>query len=128
MRRRHLLLFGLFVLTASYLVASGTIDLPDDSPEPETLEQEQLVQPMEGGSYLWPYTSRARSTDSQTLAINLIIHGNDERVRQALVNQSELEWEETDPEEQDAETNTTDITSREETTEWHEARGSTRYT
>lgn len=128
MRRRYLLLFGIFVLTASYLVASGTIDLPDDSPEPEMLDHEQLVQPVEGGSYIWPYTSRARSTNGRTLAINLIIHGDDERVRQALVDQSELEWEETDPEEQDAETNTTDITSREETTEWHEARGSTRYT
>ena len=128
MRRRHLLLFGLFVLTASYLVASGIIDLPDNSTEPEMLDREQLVQPTEGGSYIWPYTSRARSTDSRTLAINLIIYGDDERVRQALVDQSELEWEETDPEEQDAETNTTDITSREETTKWHEARGSTRYT
>jgi hypothetical protein len=128
MRRRHLLLVGLLVLTGSYLVASGIVDLPGDSPEPETLDREQLVQPTDNGSYIWPYTSRSQSTDGRTLAINLIIHGDDHRVQQALVDQSELEWEETNPEEQDAEADTAELSSEADSIEWDAARGSTRYT
>lgn len=128
MRRRHLLLIGLVVLTGSYLVAGGIIDLPHNSSEPETLDREQLVQPTDNGSYIWPYTSRSQSTDGRTLAINLIIHGDDERVRQALIDRSELEWEQTDPEEQDAEANTSELSSEEESIEWDAARGSARYT
>lgn len=128
MRRRHLLLIGLIVLTGSYLVAGGLIDLPEDSTEPETLDRDQLVQPAEGGSYIWPYTSRDRSTTNRTLAINLIIHGDDERVRQTLIDRSNLEWEETDAEEQDAEADTSELSAEEDAIEWEAARGSTRYT
>lgn len=125
MNRRHLLLFGLLVLTASYLVASGTIDPTAEPDEPETLDRDQLVQVEENGSYIWPYTSRGRSVDEQTLAINLIIHGSDERVQRALVAQEELEWEELDPETED-EPETYEDTG--DSIQWDDAHGSTRYT
>lgn len=128
MRRRHLVLLGLFVLTVSYLFAGGLIDPTADPADVETLDREQLVQPEAGGSYIWPYTSREHSTDGRTLAINVIIHGDDDRIRQALVDQSELEWEETEPDEQDAEPDTYEIIAEDGTIEWDDAHGSTRYT
>lgn len=128
MDRRRLLLFAFAVLAASYLAAGGLGDPTADSAERETLDRDRLVQPEEDGNYLWPYTSRARSTDGRTLAINLIIHGSDERVRQALIDRSELEWEETDPEEEAVEGDEYDPTAEESTMEWDDARGSTRYT
>lgn len=128
MNRRQLLLIGLVVLAASYVLAGGFGGLTADPADRETLDREQLIQPAEGGSYLWPYTSRGRSSDGRTLAINLLIHGSDERVHQALVDRTELEWEETDPDERDAETDTYEITADEDAIEWDDADGSTRYT
>ncbi|ELY64730.1 hypothetical protein [Natronococcus jeotgali] len=123
MNRRHLLLVGLFVLAASYLVAGGAIDPITGSSEPETLDRDRLIQPAENGSYVWPYTSRSRSNDERTLALNLIVHGDDDRVRRSLVAQDELEWEEVDEE------NRTEADAdADDSTQWDDAHGSTRYT
>lgn len=128
MNRRRLLLVGLIVLTASYLVAGGFGGLSGDPTDVETPERDQLIQPEEGGSYLWPYTSRDRSPNQRTLAINLIIHGPDEQVRQVLTDRTALEWEETDPGESEAGTDTYEVNADGGTTEWDDAHGSTRYT
>lgn len=120
-------MLGLVVLAASYLTAGGLGGLADDPADPETLDRDRLVQPEEDGSYLWPYTSRERSTDGRTLAINLIVHGSDEQVRQALEDRTELEWEETDPEEGDAEADTYEVNVEDGGFEWDDAHGSTRY-
>lgn len=127
MNRRQLLLVGLLVLAVSYLVASGVVDVASDSTDYEAPASDRLVQPEEGGSYLWPYTSHGRSPDDRTLAINLVIHGSDERVQQALVDRTELEWEETDPEEE-AQEETYEVAAEDEAIEWDDAHGSTRYT
>jgi hypothetical protein len=125
MNRRHLVLFGLLVLAGSYLVAGGVIDPRSETAEPETLDRDRLVQPEENGSYIWPYTSRDRSTGERTLALNLIIHGDDERVQRTLVAQDELEWEELDPEEEGEPEAYEDD---EDSIQWDDAHGSTRYT
>lgn len=124
MDRRRLLLLGLVVLVASYLVAGGLGILTADR---DTLDRDRLVQPEEDGSYLWPYTSRERSADGRTLAINLVVHGTDEQVQQALTDRTELEWEETEPEEEAVETDT-GVAVENGTVEWDDAHGSTRYT
>ncbi|MDL5360670.1 hypothetical protein [Halalkalicoccus sp. NIPERK01] len=128
MDRRRLLLLGLVVLAASYLVAGGFGALTGGPTDRDTLDRERLVQPEEEGSYLWPYTSRERSADGQTLAINLIVHGSDEQVRQALDDRTELEWEETDPEEEEVEADTYEVSVEENGVDWDDAHGSTRYT
>ncbi|MFC4986667.1 hypothetical protein [Saliphagus infecundisoli] len=120
MNRRYLLVAAALVLAASYLVAGGVVD---PATEPETIDRERLVQPAENGSYIWPYTSRDRSLAERTLAINMIVHGPDDRVRRTLADQDDLEWEELDP---DEETNETD--DGEEPIRWNDAHGSTRYT
>lgn len=125
MKRRHLLALGLVVLAASYLVAGGFVDPTTDPAEPETLERDQLIQPADNGSYLWPYTSRDRSTEEQTLAINLLVHGSDERVQRLLVAQEDLEWEELDPDEEGEPEVYEDA---DDPIQWDDAHGSTRYT
>ncbi|WP_049928344.1 hypothetical protein [Halopiger goleimassiliensis] len=125
MKRRHLLLLGLVVLAGSYLIAGGILDPTSDPDEPERLDRDQLVQPAENDSYIWPYTSRDRSTDERTLAINLLIHGSDERVRQALEDQAELEWETLDSDDEDVPEGSE---HPEDPTRWDDAHGSTRYT
>lgn len=128
MNRRRLLLLGIVVLAASYLIAGGLADLTADPADRNTLDRERLVQPAEGGSYLWAYTSRERSAEGRTLAINLIVHGSDEQVRRSLADRTELEWEETDPEEGDAEADTDEVRGEDGAVEWDDAHGSTRYT
>ncbi|QSW98217.1 hypothetical protein [Haloterrigena alkaliphila] len=138
-RRKLLLILGLLVLVGSYLVAAGVVDPTDEPAESETIDSERLVQPEANGSYIWPYTSRARSIDGRTLAINFVVHGSDERVRRALVDEAELEWQpaetETDgeaaPENETNETNETNRTGFENRTrsnDWDDAHGSIRYT
>lgn len=128
MNRRQLLLVGLLVLAASYLVAGGAFEPLTESTEPETLERDQLIQPAENGSYVWPYTSRERSTDERTLAINLVVHGSDDRVQRALVAQDELEWEEVDPETEAAAGEPNVSAEPNDGIRWDDAHGSTRYT
>ncbi|ADJ15411.1 hypothetical protein [Halalkalicoccus jeotgali] len=128
MNRRRLLLLGLVVLVASYLVAGGLGVLTGGPTDREKLERERLVQPAEGGSYLWPYTSRERGADGRTLAINMIVHGSDDRVRQALDDRTELEWEETDPDEEAVEAETYEVSVEDGGVDWDDAHGSTRYT
>ena len=128
MNRHRLLLVGLIVLAASYLIAGGALDPLTESTEPETLERDQLIQPAENGSYIWPYTSRERSTDGRTLAINLVVRGSDERVRRTLAGQADLEWEEIDPETETAEEEPNVSADPEEPIRWDDAHGSTRYT
>lgn len=53
----------------------------------------QLVQPTDNGTQLWPYTARRPDHSSRTLGINLVFYGHPERIRTALTEQSELEWE-----------------------------------
>ncbi|WP_136717398.1 hypothetical protein [Halorientalis salina] len=91
--RRQLIVVGLVVLSISYVIAGG-LGQPTSTPtEKRDMSDAKLVQPVENGSYLWPYTSRHKSTSGRTLAINLIIHGDDERVRTVLTEQTTLNWE-----------------------------------
>jgi hypothetical protein len=43
-------------------------------------------------SNVWPYTSRHRSVEGRTLAITVVVKGDAERVRAALVTRSDADW------------------------------------
>lgn len=95
--RRRLIVVGFVVFSVSYVVAGG-LGLPSSNPPAEQdMSEAKLVQPADNGSFLWPYTSRRKSTSGRTLAINLIIHGSDERVKTVLTEQTTLNWELTVP-------------------------------
>ena len=104
---------------------------PDDPDEPN------LVTPGEGDTELWPYTASARSYESRTLGINVIMYGDSDEVRTALTERSELEWEEEQLHEGDADSETVstdrirfdpDADELEDIISWGDAEGSTRYT
>lgn len=90
--RRHLLVVGLVALSAAYLLVGGLGTTADTPREGDTINQSKLIQPVDNGTYLWPYTSRERASSGRTLAINLVIHGEDDRVRRALTEQTSLDW------------------------------------
>ncbi|WP_164974732.1 hypothetical protein [Halegenticoccus tardaugens] len=121
----------LVVLVASLAVA-GVIDGGSASgSSPEAVSEENLVEPRENGSHLWPYTSSARSPDERTLAINVVVHGDPTAVRRAMTERTSLEWNRTTENETDATAEAHSVESVEiddEGVEWGAARGSTRYT
>jgi hypothetical protein len=90
--RRRLLVLGAFILVGSYLAAGG-LGVPTLNPaEENTPSDDDLVEPVENESKLWPYTSRGKTTKQRTLATNVIIIGDDQRVKRQLTQQSKLEW------------------------------------
>jgi hypothetical protein len=138
--RRRLIASGLLVLAGTYLLAGGLGVPTQGVTEGTELNTSQLVQPAENGSYLWPYTSRKRSPQGRSLAINLVVYGDDDRVRRVLTERSSLNWELTGPENNETlvgETNESAATGEERETqpvefkdsvvEWNDAHGSTRY-
>lgn len=95
--RRRLLVLGLLVLAGTYLLAGG-LGLPTANPaDGNTPTENQLIQPVENGSYLWPYTSRGKTTRERTLATNIVIIGDDDRVKRTLTEQTQLDWIVTEP-------------------------------
>jgi hypothetical protein len=52
-----------------------------------------FIEPADGESRLWPYTSKRRSTDGKTLAINVLIRGDTARARQVLTREAAVDWE-----------------------------------
>lgn len=95
--RRRLLVAGLLLLAGTYLLAGG-LGLPTANPtDGNTPDQTELIQPVENGSYLWPYTSRGKTTRERTLATNIIIVGDDDRVKRTLTQETALDWQVTAP-------------------------------
>ena len=127
-RRRLLFAAAVVVLAGTYLLAGSVGLFPAEDPERAvtTVDDDRLVQPTDNGTYLWPYTSRSESPRERTLAINVIIHGDSERVKRALMDTGDLDWEPLDEDEQDAEAETYNI-SVQDGVDWDDADGSTRY-
>ncbi|SDR09034.1 hypothetical protein [Halopelagius longus] len=131
MRHRRILLVGLLTvgLLAGGFVASGFLD-GSAAPEHRTPPDARLYQPEETGSYLWPYTSRSRSVDGRTLAINVVVRGDRGTIRRALERRSEANWtviNETEGNESEARLDDGPPVQVGKSP-WHPARGSSRYT
>jgi hypothetical protein len=58
----------------------------------ETPPDDQLVEPTGTGSVVWPYTSRSRSAEGRTLAVNVVVVGEPAAVRRALTDRSDANW------------------------------------
>lgn len=87
MQSRRVLLATLIVAAALAATAAGAAPAADQPPP-----SEQLVSPGGTESYVWPYTSRARSADGRTLALNVVVLGEPERVRRAFAERSTANW------------------------------------
>ncbi|MCQ4333752.1 hypothetical protein KM295_09725 [Natronomonas sp. F2-12] len=104
---------------------------------PDTSGEPQLVEPSDGGTGLWPYTSRTRSYEGRTLGINMVFYDSPEEVRTTLTERSARGWTDdpTDGGEADAETVSAErveidpeAEAIDEVIRWDEAKGATRYT
>jgi hypothetical protein len=116
--RAHLLLAAaLAAVLCGVAVAAGAVGGPGaGSPAAATAPaSDQLVAPDEGSDRVWPYTSRRQSVTGRTLALNVVVHGDDERVRRLLTDRTEANWS--------ADPNVTVVDPP-----WRPAHGSTRYT
>jgi hypothetical protein len=86
-RSRRALLATLLV--AAVLAATAAAGASTAAQPPPS---EQLVSPDGSESYVWPYTSRSRSADGRTLALNVVVLGEPNRVRRAFVGRSDADW------------------------------------
>lgn len=112
MRRRDVLLAVLLVGAGVY----GTTVVGAPASNPSDAPPDQLVAPEGADSYIWPYTSRSRSTAGRTLALNVVVHGEPEQVRRIFEARTDVNWTADDP------NVTADISP------WRPAHGSVRYT
>lgn len=112
--------------------ASGIVSGPDSAETDESVAtappDESLIQPGDDGSLVWPYTSSERSVEGRTLAINVVIHGDHDRVRRSLTNRGDLEWNRTSENESEAVADTHSVEFTDDGIQWNDARGAVRYT
>ena len=131
MSRRRLLVgivLVAFVLTAVSYLGAGLLDPAGVSPtDADSPADDQVIEPVENGSDLWPYTSRSRSVDGRTLAVNVVIRGDPAAVEAALTDRSDLGFEELPEDEAEAEDDTYRLHINESSVDWDDAHGSTRY-
>ncbi|WP_418281874.1 hypothetical protein [Halorubrum sp. DTA98] len=121
MRRR--LTVAALVLVAVALVLSGFFGGTADEPAAHEVPAEALIE-VDGDYELWPYTSSRESIAGRTLAINVVFRADGDTVREALTARPDTDWEETDEEEREAES---DFVREAITTDWEDAHGSVRY-
>lgn len=100
------------------------------SPESTNSAEMPLFEPGPDGSSLWPYTSRSRSVEGRTLAINVVVHGDPERVRRTLTRRTDADWDRTAGDDaRDADTEPAEAIEIDDGgIEWRPARGAARYT
>lgn len=102
---------GIYGATAAAPPGPGASGSASGTPAPS-----QLIEPGTEGDYVWPYTSRRRSVAGRTLALNVVVHGDSERIRRALVDRSGANW------------SAVDESAAVSVSPWRPAHGSTRYT
>lgn len=94
--------------------STGAAPASTASPSPD-----ELVEPGVESSKLWPYTSRTRSPAGRTLAINVVIEGDEAAVRSLLTDRTDSNWT-TVERDQDVGVDT-------DATPWRSAIGAARY-
>lgn len=116
-----LLLAGVGTLAAE--TAAGT-----DRPGQEV--PDEFIEPKPGENVLWPYTSKRRAVEGRTLAINVIVHGDADRLRYYLSERTDATWNETEREGQADPAEHDEFSAREvngTVLDWTAARGAKRY-
>ncbi|MEF8820704.1 MAG: hypothetical protein V5A52_00355 [Halovenus sp.] len=131
-RRRRIFIFvGVtFALVSLAYLGFGLLDAPQSSPPDESVSEpreSRLIQPTDGGSKLWPFTSRERSTAGRTLATNLLIEGPPVKVRTSLLDRTNLDYQELLEDEAEAGGEAYRIELEGNSIDWDSTHGSTRY-
>lgn len=135
MRWRTWALLVLVALLAVVALGPPGLFLDDEPGTPKTAEDVKFANPEPNSSArLWPYTSRAKSFESATLPINMVVQNDATTVRRILVatrtprgggelywNASAQRWQSERPEEESVTINGTGI-------RWGKSSGAARYT
>lgn len=106
-----------FAVVVATLFASVAVD-PATTQAGDVPAADRLVAPDGTDGHVWPYTSRSRSVDGRTLAINVVVRAGPDDLRRALVDRSAVNWTAVDDD------GTVDV----EPSPWGPARGAARYT
>jgi hypothetical protein len=112
-RSRELLVVVLLATVGLYGVTAAD---GSDAGTSNAVPAERLVAPDGADGYVWPYTSRSRSVAGRTLALNVVVYGDADRVYRALADRSDANW------------SATGATEPVRVSPWRPAHGSVRYT
>lgn len=102
---RPVVAVAILFLVVGLLVGGSTvtgllIDTPED--EPRATPEVDTVE-LADGSQLWPYTSRSERFGDRTLALNILVYGNDSLTKHIMESEglTRGDWEDVQPEEYD---------------------------
>jgi hypothetical protein len=116
---RNRLLVAFLLVIAVGALGSAFVG-PERIDEGRNPPPDQLIEPVEGDTYVWPYTSRSRSIEGRTLALNVVLVGTPAEVHSVLTDRSELEWSATEGDQS--------LDESRSVAPWRAARGAARYT
>jgi hypothetical protein len=119
--RRETVAVGVLLAVGVGLVLSGVLGGPSAGPPAEVPEESLIA--VDGEHDLWPYTSRSRSVEGRTLAINVVFRADGDRVRTALTSRTDGDWRPVDGEPDTDPEFARDVPTR----DWEDAHGSDRY-
>ena len=89
---------ALLVVVGAGLVLSGVFAGTAEEPVAADVADDRLIE-VDGDYRLWPYTSRSRTIDGRTLAINVVFHADAAETRAAIEGDRAGGWEQTAPDE-----------------------------
>ncbi|MHB9286697.1 hypothetical protein ACKVMT_06610 [Halobacteriales archaeon Cl-PHB] len=85
----------LVALALVSLVVAGALAVEAGSTDDGATEiPNVLVEPRPGDNVLWPFTSAGKTPSQRTLAINVIVHGNEDLLRYYLTDRQGATWNE----------------------------------
>ena len=116
---------ALLVVVAAGLALSGFFSGAPGEPAVDEVADDRLIE-VDGDYRLWPYTSRSRTVEGRTLAINVVFYADAEATRAAIEGDAATDWRETEPDEAAA-TAGDDQLREAVARDWRDARSSLRY-
>jgi hypothetical protein len=117
---------ALLAVVVAGLALSGFSAGPAAEPAAGDVAGDSLIA-VDGDYRLWPHTSRSRSVEGRTLAINLVVHADADATRAAIEGDAAGDWEETSPDEAAATVDDGDQVREFVARDWRDARSSLRY-
>ncbi|WP_424013879.1 hypothetical protein ACOZ35_12450 [Halorubrum xinjiangense] len=96
--KRIAVVVALLVVVGVGLVLSGFFAGVAEEPTVDDVADDSLIE-VDGDYRLWPYTSRTRTVEGRTLAINVLFHADAEATRAAIEGDAAADWQKTDPDE-----------------------------
>ncbi|ELZ41556.1 hypothetical protein C463_12782 [Halorubrum californiense DSM 19288] len=124
--KRVAVVVALLAVVGVGLVLSGFFAGVAEEPTVDDVADDRLIA-VDGDYRLWPYTSRSRSVEGRTLAINVVFHADAEATRAAIEGDAAANWEKTDPDEAAATIDDGDQVGEFVARDWRDARSSLRY-